>query len=217
VKYLEEQGIGRPSTYATIISTIQDRGYVEKQGKALVPTPLGFATTALLVEHFPDIVDTNFTAHMETELDEVAEAAKDWKAMLGAFAAPFNQRVEQKLKEAQRVKVEKAPPEPTGEACPECGQPLVRRTGRFGPFVACSAYPSCKYVKREPKAQPKVTDIPCPQCGRPLVERVARKGKGAGKPFLGCSGYPKCKHTQQIAAPVGSAQEGSREPEAVSV
>jgi ssDNA-binding Zn-finger/Zn-ribbon topoisomerase 1 len=83
--------------------------------------------------------------------------------------------------------------------------------------VACSAYPSCKYVKREPKVQPKVTDIPCPQCGRPLVERVARKGKGAGKPFLGCSGYPKCKHTQQIAAPAESAQEGSREPAAVSV
>ena len=216
VKYLEEQGIGRPSTYATIISTIQDRGYVEKQGKALVPTPLGFATTALLVEHFPDIVDTNFTAHMETELDEVAEAEKDWKAMLGAFAAPFNQRVEQKLKEAQRVKVEKAPPEPTGEKCPECGQPLVLRTGRYGPFVACSAYPSCKYVKREPKALPKVTDIPCPQCGRPLVERVARKGKGAGKPFLGCSGYPKCKHTQQIAAPAESADQ-PREPEAVPV
>jgi DNA topoisomerase-1 len=153
---------------------------------------------------------------METELDEVAEAEKDWKAMLGAFATPFNQRVELKLKEAQRVKVEKAPPEPTGEHCPECGQPLVLRVGRFGPFVACSAYPTCKYVKREPKAQPKVTDIPCPQCGRPLVERVARKGKGAGKPFLGCSGYPKCKHTQQIAVPAESVQ-GSREPEAVSV
>jgi DNA topoisomerase I len=153
---------------------------------------------------------------METELDEVAEAEKDWKAMLRAFATPFEQRVEQKLKEAQRVKIEKAPPEPTGEHCPECGQPLVLRAGRYGPFVACSAYPTCKYVKREPKAQPKVTDIPCPQCGRPLVERVARKGKGAGKPFLGCSGYPKCKHTQQIAAPAESAQ-GSREPEAVSV
>jgi DNA topoisomerase-1 len=201
VKYLEEQGIGRPSTYATIISTIQDRGYIEKQGKALAPTPLGFATTELLVEHFPDIVDTGFTASMETELDEVAEAEKDWRAMLRSFATPFEERVEQKLKEASRVKVEKAPPEPTGEACPECGQPLVQRTGRFGPFVACSNYPTCKYVKREPKEPPKVTDIPCPVCGKPLVERVARRGKGAGKPFLGCSGYPKCKHTQQIEAP----------------
>ncbi len=201
VKFLEEQGIGRPSTYATIISTIQDRGYVEKQGKALAPTPLGFAATELLVEHFPDIVDTGFTATMENELDEIAEAEKDWKAMLRSFATPFEQRVEQKLREAARVKVEKAPPEPTGEMCPECGEPLVQRTGRFGPFVACSNYPTCKYVKREPKAPAKVTDIPCPVCGRPLVERVARRGKGAGKPFLGCSGYPKCKHTQQIEAP----------------
>jgi DNA topoisomerase-1 len=221
VKYLEEQGIGRPSTYATILSTILDRGYVEKQGKALVPTPLGFATTELLVEHFPDIVDTGFTAHMETELDEVAEAEKDWKAMLRAFATPFEQRVQQKLKEAQRVKVEKEPPKPTGEACPECGKPLVERVAQRGrsrgkPFVACSDYPACKYVKREPKEPPKVTDILCPQCGKPLVERVARRGKGAGKPFLGCSGYPQCKHTQQLAAPAASAQ-GAREPEAVPV
>ncbi len=201
VKFLEEQGIGRPSTYATIISTIQDRGYVEKQDRALVPTPLGFATSDLLVEHFPDIVDTGFTANMESELDGIADAEKDWRAMLRSFATPFEERVEQKLREVGRVKVEKAPPEPTGEMCPECGEPLVQRTGRFGPFVACSNYPTCKYVKREPKAPPKVTDISCPQCGKPLVERVARKGRGAGRPFLGCSGYPKCRYTQQIQQP----------------
>ena len=215
VKYLEEQGIGRPSTYATIISTIQDRGYVEKQGKSLTPTPLGFATTELLVEHFPDIVDTGFTAAMETELDEVADAEKDWKSMLRDFATPFEQRVEQKLKEAGRVKVDKAPPEPTGEICPECGQELVKRVGRFGPFISCSNFPTCKYVKREPKAPPKVTDIPCPQCGRPLVERVARRGRGAGKPFLGCSGYPECTYTQQIEA--GAAAETREQEEVVPV
>ncbi|MFI5269977.1 MAG: topoisomerase DNA-binding C4 zinc finger domain-containing protein, partial [Chloroflexota bacterium] len=191
--------------------TIQDRGYVEKQGKALLPTPLGFATTDLLLEHFPDIVDTGFTAGMETELDEVADAEKDWKAMLRAFATPFEQRVELKMKEAGRVKIEKAPPEPTGESCPDCGKPLVQRSGRFGPFVACSDYPTCKYIKREAKEPPKVTDIPCPVCGKPLVERVARKGRGAGKPFLGCSGYPKCKHTQQIAQP---GEEGQAQPAA---
>ena len=206
VKFLEEQGIGRPSTYAAIISTIQDRGYVEKQGKALLPTPLGFATTDLLVEHFPDIVDTGFTAGMESELEEVADAEKDWKSMLRAFATPFEERVEQKLREAGRVKVEKAPPEPTGEACPDCGKPLVQRVGRFGPFISCSDYPNCKYIKREAKEPPKVTDIPCPVCGKPLVERVARKGRGAGKPFLGCSGYPKCRHTQQIAQPGEGAE-----------
>jgi DNA topoisomerase-1 len=208
VKFLEEQGIGRPSTYATIISTIQDRGYVERQDRALVPTPLGFATSDLLVEHFPDIVDTGFTANMESELDGVADAEKDWRTMLRSFATPFEERVEQKLREVGRVKIEKAPPEPTGEICPDCGEPLVQRTGRFGPFVACSNYPTCKYVKREPKEPPKVTDIPCPQCGKPLVERVARKGRGAGKPFLGCSGYPKCRYTQQIQQPEGA--EASR-------
>ncbi len=206
VKYLEEQGIGRPSTYAAIISTIQDRTYVEKQGKAFVPTPLGFATTDLLVEHFPDIVDTGFTAGMEDRLDEVADAEQDWRAMLRDFATPFELRVQQKMEEAPRVKVDRPAPEPTGELCPDCGEPLVQRTGRFGPFVACSNYPSCKYVKREQKAPAKVTDIPCPDCGRPLVERVARKGKGAGKPFLGCSGYPKCRHTQQIAGPEDGQQ-----------
>jgi len=208
VKYLEEQGIGRPSTYAAIISTIQDRTYVEKQGKAFVPTPLGCATTDLLVEHFPDIVDTGFTAEMEDRLDEVADAEQDWRAMLRDFATPFELRVQQKMEEAPRVKVDRPAPEPTGEMCPDCGEPLVQRTGRFGPFVACSNYPSCKYVKREQKAPAKVTDIPCPDCGRPLVERVARKGKGAGKPFLGCSGYPKCRHTQQIAGPDGEQPQG---------
>jgi len=210
VKYLEEQGIGRPSTYAAIISTIQDRAYVEKQGKAFVPTPLGFATTELLTRDFPDIVDTGFTADMENRLDEVADAEQDWRAMLRGFATPFEERVELKMKEGERVKIEKAPPEPTGEACPDCGEPLVLRTGRFGPFVACSNYPACKYIKREPKEPAKVTDIPCPACGKPLVERVARRGKGAGKPFLGCSGYPKCKHTQQIEQPAAEGAETSK-------
>ncbi len=198
VKYLEEQGIGRPSTYAAIISTIQDRKYVEKDGKAFVPTPLGFATTSLLVEHFPDIVDTGFTAGMEDRLDEVADAGKDWRAMLKGFADPFQLLVDQKMADAPRVKVDRPDPIPTGEHCPDCGEPLVTRIGRFGPFVGCSDYPTCKYIQREQKEPAKVTDIPCPVCGKMLVERVARRGKGAGKPFLGCSGYPKCRHTQQI-------------------
>ena len=102
------------------------------------------------------------------------------------------------------------------DVCPDCGQPLVRRVGRYGPFVSCSGYPGCKYVKREPKAPPKVTDVACPECGRPMVERIARKGKNAGQPFLGCSGYPKCKHTQQIAG-AGEGQAGGREQEKEAV
>ena len=205
VKYLEEQGIGRPSTYAAIIGVIQDRGYVEKQGKAFVPTPLGFATTELLTRDFPDIVDTGFTADMETELDEIADAGRDWRGMLRSFATPFEARVAQKLKEGERVKVEKEPPVPTGEACPDCGEPLVTRTGRFGPFVACSNYPSCKYVKREPKPEPQPTGETCPDCGGGLVQRAGRYG-----PFTSCSNYPKCKYIKRElkAAGKGDGKDG---------
>jgi len=204
VKYLEEQGIGRPSTYASIISVIQDRKYVEKQGKAFVPTPLGFATTELLVRDFPDIVDTGFTAGMETELDEIADAGRDWQGMLRGFATPFEARVAQKLKEGERVKVDKAPPEPTGEMCPDCGEPLVTRTGRFGPFVSCSNYPACKYIKREPKPEPQPTGEACPECGGALVQRAGRYG-----PFISCSNYPTCKYIKREPKAQGKGNGGA--------
>ncbi len=209
VKYLEEQGIGRPSTYASIISVIQDRGYVEKQGKAFVPTPLGFAATELLTRDFPDIVDTGFTAGMETELEEIADAARDWKTMLRSFATPFEARVEQKIKEGERVKIDKAPAEPTGEACPECGEPLVLRTGRFGPFVSCSNYPTCKYVKREPKPEPQPTGETCPDCGGALVQRAGRYG-----PFTSCSNYPKCKYIKREPKAKDKGDGGAGRPAA---
>ncbi len=206
VKYLEEQGIGRPSTYAAIISTIQDRAYVEKQGKAFVPTPLGFAATELLVRDFPDIVDTGFTAGMEGELDEIADAGRDWKTMLRSFATPFEERVEQKIKEGERVKIDKPAPEPTGEMCPDCGEPLVTRVGRFGPFVSCSNYPKCKYIKREPKPEPQPTGENCPDCGNALVQRAGRYG-----PFTSCSNYPKCKYIKREpkAAGKGDGKDGA--------
>jgi DNA topoisomerase-1 len=196
VKTLEKEGIGRPSTYATILSTIQDRGYVEKQGKTFVPTPLGFATNDLLVEHFGDIVETGFTARLEDQLDEVADGERDWKQLLREFHGPFAKRLQEK-KDIPRASIPRAPAQPTGEVCPNCGSPMVQKAGRFGPFEACSNYPTCRYIKREPKAErqpPEKTGVPCPVCHEgELVKRMASKGRSKGTAFYGCSRYPKCK------------------------
>ncbi len=206
VKTLEALGIGRPSTYASILSTIQDRKYVEKQGKAFIPTPLGFATNDLLVEHFGDVVDTNFTAHMEDQLDDVAEGTQPWKELLRSFQEPFAQRLQEK-QDIPRATIPYAPPEPTGEACPNCGSPMVRRMGRFGEFEGCSNYPECKYIKREPKADKppaEKTGVPCPVCGKgELVKRVASRGRSQGSVFYGCSNYPKCRTVVQELPPPG--------------
>lgn len=193
VRTLEQLGIGRPSTYATILSTIQDRGYVEKNGKAFVPTPLGFATNDLLVEHFSDVVDTGFTAQMEDKLDDVAEGQQEWRQLLREFHDPFARRLQEK-QDIPRAVIQREPPQPTGETCPECGREMVRRTGRFGPFEACSGYPDCKYVKRQEKAPAEKTGVPCPVCGKgELVKRVASRGRSKGSVFYGCSNYPACR------------------------
>jgi len=188
IKFLEAEGIGRPSTYASIISTIQDRGYVVKEGKAFRPTPIGHTVNDLLTAHFSSIVDTGFTAGLEEQLDDIAEGKMEWRHMLAGFADPFLRQLAEKMTTLDRVSVG------TGETCPQCGKELIERSGRYGKFVACSGYPECDYVKREPKAQPTVTDETCPDCGKPLVERQGRYG-----PFLSCTGYPTCKYIKKEA------------------
>lgn len=193
VKALEERGIGRPSTYATIMSTIQDRGYVILEEKKFNPTDLGFGVTDYLVEHFPTILDVAFTASVETHLDEVAEGAVEWHQLLREFYDPFDKA----LKHAQWG------PEGTARKCPNCGKDMVEKRGRFGPFLGCSGYPECKTivkVEREKIAavEPKETDIDCPECGRKMLLRQGRTGE-----FLGCSGYPECKKTMSIDKKIG--------------
>lgn len=185
IKALEEQGIGRPSTYAPIIATIQDRNYVEKDKGRLVPTKLGFAVIDLLTAHFPDIMDVGFTARVEEELDEIARGERQWEPMLREFYLPFQQAVEKAMKEAERVP-RALIDEETSEACEKCGRPMVIKTGRFGRFLSCSGFPEC----RNSKPLLNKTGAECPQCGGDLVERKQR-GKG-GKRFYGCSNYPTC-------------------------
>ncbi|MCK4368574.1 MAG: type I DNA topoisomerase [Dehalococcoidales bacterium] len=181
IKMLEQWGIGRPSTYAPILSTIQEREYVTKTEGRFQPTELGFVVNDLLNKHFPDIVDIEFTAHMEEELDKVANENKDWVTVVQDFYIPFEQSLQSAAELMEKVKLE----ELTDEICPECGKPLVIKTGRYGKFLACSGYPKCKYTK---SFQVKV-GVKCPQCGGELVERKSKKKRT----FYGCSNYPDCK------------------------
>jgi len=178
VKALEEYGIGRPSTYAPILTTIQARGYVTKNGKQLVPTELGFITNDALVAHFSQYVDVGFTAQMEEQLDEVAEGKVKWAGMLREFYGPFAASVERAQQNMPSIEIK---PEPTGQMCPECGHPLVVKLGRFGKFIACSNYPACRHT--EPIMTK--TGAKCPQCGNDLVERRTKKKRV----FYGCAGY----------------------------
>jgi len=198
VKELEEFGIGRPSTYASTISTIVERGYVERDDKKrLGPTDVAFDVTDLLVTHFPDIVDLEFTARMEASLDHVAEGNMDWRPLISAFYGPFEKTLIQKEK-ALEAEAEK---EAEGQVCPKCGKPMVVKRGRFGKFLACSTYPECKGTKpmpgEKPRAEPEPTDEKCPTCGAMMVKKVGRYG-----PFLSCSRYPECKTIKNIEKPV---------------
>jgi len=181
VKALEEYGIGRPSTYAPIVATIQSRGYVERERRRLHPTELGFIVNDLVVKHFPDIVNTGFTAEMETKLDRIATGQTEWVPIVREFYGPFSQHLEKAEKEMQRVKVKD---QPTGEMCEKCGHAMVIKRGRFGKFVACSNYPDC----RNTKPFLEKVGVPCPKCGQDLVVRRTRKGRT----FYGCAGYPAC-------------------------
>ncbi len=181
VKTLEQNGIGRPSTYAPTISTIQDREYVSKEKGIFQPTELGMAVNDLLVQHFPDIINVKFTADMENELDDIASRERDWPGVIRDFYTPFDEDLQKALQTAEKVKLAD---EETGDACPQCGKPLVVKTGRFGKFIACSGYPECRYTQ---SFQIKV-DAKCPRCGKDIVQRVSKKKRT----FYGCSGYPDC-------------------------
>ena len=183
IKELESLGIGRPSTYATIIATIKDRGYVNIEDKKFVPTEVGFETTDKLQEYFSSIVNVKYTANMEDDLDKIAENKADYIKVLTDFYDGFAPLVDNAFKN-----MEKKAPEQTGEMCPECGNPLVIRKGRYGQFVACSNYPECKYIKKEEKE--KIVICKCPKCGGDIIERTTKKGKT----FWGCSNFPKCKY-----------------------
>jgi DNA topoisomerase-1 len=182
IKDLEERGIGRPSTFVSIVSTIQDRGYVEQQERRFVPTWLGETVNELMLKHFPEIVDTNFTADMERRLDSVEEGRQGWTEFLKDFYAALRGQLERAEAEMDRVQ---KPVEEANEDCPQCGRPLLIRTGRFGRFISCSGYPECDFKK------PLVakTGAHCPKDGGDLVER---RGKRTGKVFYGCANFPTC-------------------------
>jgi DNA topoisomerase-1 len=182
IKELESLGIGRPSTYATIIDTLKSRDYVVLEDKKFVPTAIGFETTDKLQEFFSNIINVEYTANMEKDLDDIAENKKDNIKVLRDFWNIFEDEVEDAFSNMEKKKAEE-----TGEVCPECGSPLVKRNGRYGEFVACSNYPSCKYIKKEEKEVKEICD--CPKCGGKIIEKTTRKGKV----FFGCSNYPKCK------------------------
>jgi DNA topoisomerase-1 len=184
IKVLEQKGIGRPSTYAPILSTIQERGYVLKEKGRIYPDEIGIVVSDMLTQHFPKIVDLSFTARMEKDLDKIAQGDKDWVSVLRTFYSPFEQTLARAGETIEKVKVAKM----TDEACPECGRPMVIKAGRFGKFLACSGYPQCK------KTMPLLVKmgVTCPECDQgELVERVSKRKRR----FYGCSRYPKCQFT----------------------
>ncbi len=194
VKELEENGIGRPSTYASIISTISSRGYVEYEERRLVPTPIGELVNDLLVAYFPDVMSVDFTARMEDELDEVANG-RAWVPVIDEFYRQFEQRLEVADEAIEKVDV-RTEPEPVGRDCPKCGNPLVYREGRYGRFIGCSNFPACRHTEQLVKK----IGVTCPNDGGEIIERKTRKGRV----FYGCANYPECDWTnwkRPLAAP----------------
>jgi DNA topoisomerase-1 len=210
VKALEAEGIGRPSTYASIIATIQDRQYVESKGRTLYATDLGIKVTEKLIEGFPDIMETSFTRTIEAELDQVEEAQKNWVEVVKDFYAPL----ERDLATAeQRMTHARAEATPSEYKCPKCGAMMAYRLSKRGKrFLSCSRYPECdgaQNVDREGKPmQLEVTEFKCPTCGKPMIKRMGRFG-----PFLGCSGYPECKMIQNIDKKTGEPLPPKPPPE----
>ena len=194
VKALEAEGIGRPSTYAAIISTIQDRGYVEQLEKKFHATDMGIIVTEKLLEHFPKVMDVSFTSHMEEQLDKIEEQHLDWIQVLKEFYGPFKENLERAHEQMNHAKAETQPSE---YKCPKCEKPLVYRFGKNGRFLSCSTYPECDFAApcdREGKmTEPEKTEHKCPNCGKYMILRKGRFGE-----FLGCSDYPECKTTQKL-------------------
>lgn len=182
VRELEEYGIGRPSTYAPILATIQQRGYVRRDGKRLAPTETGVLVNDLLVEHFPEVLDYGFTAQMEDQLDDIAAGDREWVPVIREFYAPFKERLDKAEENIEKVDLG---PREIGRNCPECGKPLIVRWGRYGKFIGCKGFPDCRYT--EPWLEKVGVD--CPDCGGDLVVKRTRKGRTG----YGCANYPDCE------------------------
>lgn len=199
VKTLEEKGIGRPSTYAPTIATVIERGYAERiENRRLKPTEIALLVNDLLVEHFSEIVDYDFTAKMENDFDDISEGKRKWQPVIKEFYEPFNKNLMKKEKELTKKELTE---EKTDDKCEKCGSPMVIKVGRFGKFLACSNYPNCKNTKKilangqlEERPEPQKLDEKCPECGSNLVLRTGRYGE-----FKGCSNYPKCKYIKNEA------------------
>lgn len=198
IKMLESLGIGRPSTYAPTITILDTRRYIEIKDKRIYPTEIANIVIELLEKHFPEIVDSSFTANMEEKLDLIASNEQDWQEMLKDFYAPFMAKIENGKKNIQSLKTAT----PTGEMCPECGSELLLRKGRFGEFVACNNFPKCKYTKNINEDKENLdkkaitTDEVCDKCGSPMVIKGSKRGE-----FLACSAYPKCKNAKSLTPP----------------
>lgn len=202
VKTLEEKGIGRPSTYAPTIATIQKRNYIIKEEKKLKPTEIAFLVNDLLVKHFPNIVDVDFTAQMEDKLDAIAQGELSWQPMIEQFYGPFKTVLTAKYEEISKKELVE---EKTDEVCEKCQSPMIIKLGRYGKFLACSAFPSCKNTKdlnrdgkEENTAEGTTTDAMCPKCDHPLKKRQSRYGS-----FIGCSNYPTCTYINKTGSSLG--------------
>jgi DNA topoisomerase-1 len=205
VKALEELGIGRPSTYASIISTLQDREYVLLEKKRFTPTDVGRIVNKFLTEHFTSYVDYDFTARLEDELDAVSRGEEDWIPLLEQFWKPFKDRLDHTQENVDRSQVTQ---EAIDEKCPECGGQLAKRLGRNGLFIGCTNYPECKYTRdldaeKGEKDEPQIVEgRTCPECGSELAVKRGRYGK-----FIGCTGYPKCRFIEPLEKPVDTGVE----------
>ncbi len=207
IEFLKEKGIGRPSTYATIITTIIERGYVVRDKKTLISTPLGAATVELMKKNFPNIVDYKFTANMETSLDKIASGDDTLEDVLTGFYTGFSKTLDKAQSKIKENKVE-LPVEESDIICEKCGRRMIIKSGRFGKFAACPGYPECKNTKplakdgtpaeKAPSEEPEKTDLKCPDCGSDIVIRKSRYGK-----FYACTAFPKCKYTKAIREEIG--------------
>jgi DNA topoisomerase-1 len=204
VKALEEKGIGRPSTYAAILSTIQERKYVHKAENRFAPTELGVVVNDLLVEKFPELIDIGFTAKMEDELDRIEEGRMKWVKVVKDFYKPFSRDLSEATKTLGKIKPADIP---TDVMCDKCGMPMVIKWGRHGRFMACSGYPDCKNTRplegQESQAAVQMTEEKCEVCGSPMVLKSGRFGK-----FLACSRYPECKTTKALSTGVKCPEDG---------
>ncbi len=192
VKAMEDKGIGRPSTYASIISVLTKRKYVEKDGKFMKPTEVAYRITDMLIRYFPDVMDVGFTADMEEKLDEIEDGGKDWRSIIGAFYPPFEEKLRRASTDGDEV---------TEILCEKCGHPMVRKMGKYGSYLACSNYPACSNIVSEAEAE--TSDTPCPKCGAMMVIKSGRFGK-----FLACPNYPACKSTLPFGEKQAETQEG---------